>query len=113
MAFRTRTSIPAVDTVEPRTFVPPSVVTIRGCAAAADATPPAVSMREKWCEGPKPSTRLGKLIGKTLLRILQAPLGRVGSEDRQDVPLELLAAASEVGSSSPASTSPNTVPGSG
>ena len=47
MAFRTRTRTPAVDTVESRTTAPPPAVTIRGYAAATDATPPAMGMREK------------------------------------------------------------------
>ena len=46
-AFRARTRIPAVDTAESRTIVPPPAVTIRGNAAAADAAPPAVGMRAR------------------------------------------------------------------
>jgi len=67
---------------------PPLAAKIRSCAAAADATPFAVGMTKKWYQGPQSSTQRGRPLGKTLLRISQSPLGRVGNDDRQDLPLQ-------------------------
>ena len=54
MAFRTRTRIPVVDTVESRTTAPPPAVTIRGSATAADAAPPTVGMRANGVKDQNP-----------------------------------------------------------
>ena len=53
---------------------------------------------------------MGESAGKTPLHTSQAPLGRVGGEDRRDLLLQLRPAALEVSLSSPASIIERSMP---